>query len=56
MSARPQTFVLTLVARPGTDSIKALRALLKLAWRRFGLRCTAVEEVAASAPNHQKEA
>ena len=33
-----------------------LRALLKLALRRFGLRCVAVEELAASAPNHQKEA
>ena len=57
MSARQQqrTFVLTLVAKPGTDSIRALRGLLKLAWRRFQLRCIAVEELAAPAPNHQKE-
>jgi hypothetical protein len=48
MSARPQTFVLTLVARPGIDSIKALRALLKLALRKYQLRCVAVEELPPS--------
>jgi hypothetical protein len=55
MSARPRTFVLTLVAKPGTDSIRSLRGALKVLLRRFQLRCTAVEELAAPAPNHQKE-
>jgi hypothetical protein len=36
--ARP-TFVLRLRAVPGRDPIKGLRALLKLALRRFGLQC-----------------
>jgi hypothetical protein len=36
--------VLTLVAKPGSDGIRGLRALLKLALRRFHLRCISVEE------------
>jgi hypothetical protein len=45
--ARPEkrpTFVLTLRAAPGIDSIRALRWALKFLWRRFGLRCVSVEE------------
>jgi hypothetical protein len=45
--ARPEkrsTFVLTLQAAPGVDSVRALRWALKFLWRRFGLRCVSVEE------------
>ena len=45
MSARPPTFVLTLVAKPGTDSIRSLRAALKLLLRKYRLRCTSIEEI-----------
>jgi hypothetical protein len=38
------TFVLTLQAAPGVDSIRALRSALKFLWRRFGLRCLDVRE------------
>jgi hypothetical protein len=45
-SARPQRgrFLLRLEPIPGTDGIRALRALLKTALRRFGLRALSVEE------------
>jgi hypothetical protein len=53
---RPRTFVLTLVAGPGVDPIRALKQLLKLALRRCGLRCLSVEEIAEPpAPNQQRE-
>jgi hypothetical protein len=42
-SERPR-FVLTLQPLPGVDAIKALRALLKQARRRHGLRCTQIGE------------
>jgi hypothetical protein len=35
-------FVLRLTALPNVDPIKALRAVLKVMLRRFGLRCTSV--------------
>jgi hypothetical protein len=38
------TFVLTLRAAPGIDSVRALRWALKFLWRRIGLRCVSVEE------------
>jgi hypothetical protein len=41
--ARP-VFVLELHAEPGVDPILALRALLKIALRRFGLRCVSAHE------------
>ena len=44
MAAPRRVFVLCLVAKPGTDPIRAFRALLKLALRRFGLRCLDVRE------------
>ena len=49
MSARQQqrVFVLRLAAKPGSDAIRALRALLKLALRKYQLRCTATEEIAS---------
>jgi hypothetical protein len=37
-------FVVSLVAMPGSDPILALRGLLKIALRRFKLRCISVEE------------
>jgi hypothetical protein len=46
-AAQRREFVLRLTAKPGSNSTTALRALLKLALRRFGLRCTSVEEIAA---------
>jgi len=32
-------YAIRLQARPGTDSIRALRAALKILWRRYQLRC-----------------
>jgi hypothetical protein len=40
----PPVFTLQLTALPGTDPIKALRALLKVALRRHGLRCTSIKQ------------
>jgi hypothetical protein len=39
------TFVLTLVARPSVDPIRALRGLLKVAGRQFELRCVDIREL-----------
>ena len=38
------TFTLELRPEPGVDPVLALRALLKVALRRFGLRCVAARE------------
>jgi len=39
-------FTLVLVAKPGaSDPYLAIRALLKLALRRYGLRCTQAREI-----------
>jgi hypothetical protein len=43
---------LQLQAEPDTDAIKAIRALLKVALRRFGLRCIDVRECA---PTHVED-
>jgi hypothetical protein len=43
-----ETFVVTLRAEPGTDATRALRGLLKLALRRFRLRCIGVREARRS--------
>jgi hypothetical protein len=37
-------YLLRLRAAPGRDPVRALRALLKIAWRRLGLRALAVSE------------
>jgi hypothetical protein len=42
---QPRAFLLRLEPKRGVDPIRALRALLKLALRKFGLRCIAAEEV-----------
>jgi hypothetical protein len=39
-------FVVRLQSAPGVDGIRALRALLKTAWRRFRLRALDVREEA----------
>jgi hypothetical protein len=50
MSQRPtlpeQIFILHLRATPACpDAIRCLRQLLKIALRRFGLRCVSIEQV-----------
>ena len=42
---RPATYVVRLRSTPGTDAIKSLRALLKFAGRRLGLRAIDVREL-----------
>jgi hypothetical protein len=37
-------YILRLTPTPGTDGIKALRMVLKVLLRRFGLRCISIEE------------
>lgn len=37
-------YILRLKPAPGTDHVKALRWLLKIAWRRLGLKCISVEQ------------
>jgi hypothetical protein len=39
MTEQRRTFVLRLRAAPGTDAIRSLRRLLKIALRQLGLRC-----------------
>jgi hypothetical protein len=41
------TFVLELRPEPGIDPVLALRALLKVTRRRFGLRCISAHESSA---------
>jgi hypothetical protein len=38
------TFVLELCPEPGVDPVRALRAVLKVALRRYGLRCVSARE------------
>lgn len=45
----PRVFVLRLTPKRGVDGVRALKALLKLALRRFGLRCLDVREEPADA-------
>ena len=40
-------YAIRLQARPGTDGIRALRAALKVLWRRYQLRCLDAREVKA---------
>lgn len=44
-AAQRPIFVVTLQAAPGSDAIRSLRALLKYAWRRLGLRALEVREI-----------
>jgi hypothetical protein len=50
-----RAFVVHLRAEPGVDGIRALRALLKMALRRFGLRAVDVRECAPHAYNDDDE-
>jgi hypothetical protein len=43
MNDRP-TFVLVLRPLPGVDGLRAIRALIKIALRKFGLRCVMLRE------------
>jgi len=45
--ASEAVYVLKLRARPGDDGIRNLRALLKVALRRFDLRCVSITQEAA---------
>ena len=40
-------YIVRLTPTPGTDGEKALRLVLKVLLRRFGLRCVSVEEEGA---------
>jgi hypothetical protein len=40
----PPVFVLRLTALPNVDAVEALRTLLKVALRRFGLRALSVRQ------------
>jgi len=42
----PRIYMLTLIGKPGDDPIHGIRALLKLALRRYGLRCVQAREIA----------
>jgi hypothetical protein len=43
-------YMLTLISRPGEDPVHGIRALLKLALRRYGLRCVNAREIAPPTP------
>jgi hypothetical protein len=49
VSARP-IYILRLAPTPGTDGEKALRWLLKVLLRRFGMRCVSVEKEKRACP------
>ena len=48
-------FVVRLVPKPGVDPIHAMRDLLKIARRRFGLHCIDAVEVSAVPPQPKPE-
>jgi hypothetical protein len=43
--SRSPIYAIRLQARPGTDGIRALRAVLKVLWRQHQLRCLDAREV-----------
>ena len=47
-------FVLRLEARPGADPIRALRSLLKIAGRRFELKCVDAYEITQPQPERTR--
>jgi hypothetical protein len=47
---RWRAFSVRLIAEPGVDGIRALRALLKVALRRFGLRAVDAREIPENGP------
>lgn len=47
IQGRPSpVYIIALQARSGVDPVRSLRGALKTLWRRFGLRCIAIEEKA----------
>jgi hypothetical protein len=54
MTTTRRAFVLLLQAEPGVDAIKALRALLKTALRRYGLRALDVRQCAPAAQQDKR--
>ena len=49
------TFTLELRPEPGVDPVLALRALLKVTLRRFGMRCISAHESSAEENGHEEE-
>ena len=45
------TYALHLRPEPGVDATRALRAVLKVALRQFGMRCIGCEEVSRESGN-----
>lgn len=41
-----RVFMLTLIGKPGNDPTPGIRHILKLALRRYGLRCVHAREIA----------
>ena len=54
MSPRP-VFIVTFEATPASDGLRSLRALLKTAKRRFGLRCTRLATEAPPDPTPEQK-
>ena len=54
-STAPATFVIEFRAAPGVDAIKSIRALLKFAGRRLGLRCVSARESSSEENGHEEE-
>jgi hypothetical protein len=52
-AARP-TYMLTLQAAPGRDGVRSLRALLKTAGRRYGLRVLSIRTLPPSPPRNSR--
>jgi hypothetical protein len=48
MTTDRQVFAVYLLAKPGNHGVRALRALLKIAWRRLGLRAIKTEDLTMS--------
>jgi hypothetical protein len=48
-------FLIRLRAAPGIDAIKALRGILKAAWRHNKLRCISIIEEKQEAPTSKPE-
>jgi hypothetical protein len=46
------TFVVTLRPEPGIDPIRALRRLLKVLLRGYGMKCTSVDQIDAKQEDH----
>jgi len=54
MKDRP-VYVLELRPEPGINPVLALRALLKVTLRRFGMRCISARESSSEENGHEEE-